>query len=283
MDIKTKRGISVVLSVINAAGVVITAVAASKEAGKANEEFAKLPKNAKKFDKIKTFVKNYKKSLIFGSATIASGIGSKVISYKVESGLLATATMLGASYNKYKGVVKKTLGVDADKSLVKELMKDDYKKPEFEPENGEKLYYIENVGYFYAKPEKVMSAYMMLNRDMTDNDFYSGEYASGVFTLGEFLASCQAKPLSKNLNESNYNFGWSFDYLSENWNNVWVHMEISEPDENGCSLLYFYEPPIWNPSDWFDYKYGAMPAEKYFEGCNPKVIDLSSDDYTVVK
>lgn len=279
MNIKTQRWLSLGLAAINSIGVIVTSIMVSKETPKANEEFSKLPKDSKKIVKIKTFLKNYKKSLLLGGATIASGIGSKVMSYKLESGLIATATMLGASYNKYKGTVKKTLGIDADKSIVKELMKDEYKKSELEAENGENLYYIENLGYFYAKPEKVMNAYVMLNRDMSDSDNYTGQYASGVFTLGEFLTICQGRPLSKNLNVSNYNFGWSFDYLSDGWNNVWVHMEIDEPDENGCRLIYFYEPPVWNPAEWYDYHYGYLKRDKYFEGCAMEKIDLESYSY----
>jgi hypothetical protein len=283
MNIKTQRYfLSLGLAIVNAVGVVLTSVMVSKETVKAKEEFEKLPKNSNRFIKFKTFVKNYKKAIIFGGATIASGIGSKVLSCKIESGLMATATMLGASLNKYKGTVKKTLGIDADKSIVKEIMKDDYKKSNIDPENGEKLYYIENLGYFYARPENVMNAYVMLNRDMSDNDNYSGQYAAGIFTLGEFLTICQGRPLSKNLSETNYNFGWSFDYLSEGWNNVWVHMEIGEPDENGASLIYFYEPPIWNPMEWYDYHYGYLKGEKYFKGANMDKIDLGSYAYETI-
>ncbi len=281
MNIKTQRGLSLGLSVLNTIGVVLTAVMVSKENEKAKQSLQELPKDSKKLTKFKTFLKGYKKSILLGGATIASGIGSKVLSYKVESGLIATATMLSASLNKYKSVIKNKFGIDTDKSIIKEIMKDDYKKPESEPETGEKLYYIENIGYFYAKPEKVMYAYVMLNRDMSDSDNYTGQYASGVFTLGEFLTLCQARTLSKNLNESKLNFGWSFDYMSDGWNNLWVHMEIEEPDENGSSLIYFYEPPIWNPSEWYDYKWGYLKPEQYFEKADMSQIDLESYSYQV--
>lgn len=279
MNIKAQRGLSLGLSILNTIGVVLTSVMVAKETENAKKELNSLPKDSKKWTKVKTFFKGYKKSLIFGGATIASGIGSKALSYKVESGLIATATMLSASLNKYKGVVKNTLGIDSDKSIVKEIMKNDYKKSDLDPELGEKLYYIENIGYFYAKPEKVMSAYVMLNRDMSDSDNYTGQYASGVFTIGEFLTLCQARFLSKNLTEAQLNFGWSFDYLSDGWNNLWVHMEIEEPDENGSSLIYFYEPPVWNPAEWYDYHWGYLGSDKYFQGANMSKIDLDSYAY----
>lgn len=281
MNYKAQRYVSTLLSLLNAIGVVLTFVAVSKEAPRAQKEMKSLPKDAKKITKVKTFVKNYKLSLISATATIASGLGSKIFSNKAEASLLATVGMLDAGLHKYKDKIKKKFGIDADKSIIKEILKDDFEKPEDEAQPGEKLYCMENIGYFYAKPEKVMSAYVKLNRDMCDNDSYDGYYSPGIFTIGEFLTLAQARPLSKNLTESKLNFGWSYDYLSEGFNNVWVHMDIEEPDEDGASLIYFYEQPIWNPAEWYDYHYGYLKPELYFEKADMGRIDLESYSYQI--
>lgn len=282
MDLKTQRYLSWGLSLLNVAGVVGTFISLTKEAPRAEIKMKSLPKDVKKIAKFKTFVQNHKVSLLFAGVTISSGIGSKLLSAKTEASLLATIGMLDASLYKYKDKIKKNLGIDADKSIIKEILKDNFEKSEDDgAQPGEKLYCMENVGYFYAKPEKVMSAYVKLNRDMCDNDSYDGYYAPGIFTIGEFLTLAQARPLSKNLTESKLNFGWSYDYLSEGFNNVWVHMDIEEPDEDGASLIYFYEQPIWNPSEWYDYHYGYLKPELYFEKADMSKIDLESYSYQI--
>ena len=278
MSIKAQRGASLAFSLLGVAGVVGTFISVSKEAPKAKANFEALPKDCKKSDKIKTFIKSYKFSLLISTAAIASEIGSKILSNKVETSLIATATMLDAGYRKYRNTIKKTLGIDADKSVLKQVMKDDYKKPTTEAKEDELLYWEEHIGYFYATKANILKAYAVMNEDISGaNTYYvTGRDNPGWITIKEFLNLCEGRPLSRNLNDNKLNFGWQVNYLSEFWEYWWIHMDISEPDENGAHMIYWFEEPVWNPAYWYDYTHSDMTREEYlqnFEGDASKVLD----------
>lgn len=267
MNIKTQRYLKIGLSCLNIAGIVGTFIFASKDAVNYQKVKENLPKDAKKKTKVKSFIKSHWRSLIFVGATIASGVGSTLISNKVEASLMATVSMLDASTRKYRKKIKETLGIDADKSIIQGIMKDEYEKSKDNSKSeNEKLYYEEHIGYFYAVPEKVKDTLLKLNSEFCDMGtyVYDGGYRLGVYTLGEFLKDCQGRPLSHNLTEDKLNFGWCIDYLYEQWETAWVHIDFSEPDENGAILIYWFEEPIWNPAEWCDYMYGNITTEEYF-------------------
>ncbi len=271
MKISTQRGISTGLMALNALGVVATFIFVAKETPNAQRKIESAKET--KFAKLKAFVSGYKKSLIFASATIASGIGSRVLSSKTESGLLAGTAMLGTTLHKYKSKVKETLGIDADKSIIKELMKEDKNDiSKTAPKDGQVLYYEEHIGYFYAKPEDVMYAYSTINKDLSGNNnwYVDGIDSRGYETIGDFLNLCQGEPLDITLDDAELNFGWSSDYLGEYYENYWVNMDISEPDDNfnGARMIYFYADLVWNPEQWYDYIYNGLNKNEYFKGAD---------------
>ena len=281
MDIKNQRRISLGLSLISALGVAGTFIMVSKETLKAKEALDKLPEDASQLTKIKTFVKNYKYSLMISAATIASGLGSRIISNKVETSLIATATMLDAGYRKYRNSIKKTLGLDADKNALKQIMKDEYSKSIEAPKEEELLFWEEHVGYFYAKKSKILEAYSLMNEDLSGNTggwVSTGRTPETWYTIKGFLDLCEARILSHNVDHNKLNWGWDIDYLSEFYGYYWVHMDVSEPDENGARMIYWFETPVWNPANWYDYKDGTIPKEEYFLGYNGQEID--PNDYT---
>lgn len=288
MNIKTQRYLSWVLSLVNLAGVVGTFVIVSKEAPKAQIQMNSLPKDAKKITKVKTFVKNYKLSLIFAGATIASGMGSKILSSKTEASLLATIGMLDAGLHKYKDKVKKVLGTSIDNDIRNEIIEELYdNKSELEPQPGEELFKHELIGYFYAKPENLYRAMGMFN------DMLSGEinyYETGVdnprdFTLGELLRIAKARPLCHTLDQTKLNFGWSYEYLTYKWDTVKVHWDCGEPDlppdEDGARLLTFYEEPVWAPDSWDLHRIGKCSDRDYFEGSDAGLVNPEDSNYTV--
>ena len=282
MKIKTQRMAILGFTMLNIAGVVGTFVMVSKEAPKAKEELQKLPKDAKKSEKVKTFVKNYKKSLIFAGATIASSVGARLMSAKTEASLMATACMLDASLRKYNNKVKEALGIEADKSVIKEMMKDEYDKSKDNSKKAnEELYYEQHIGYFYARPEDIHKALLLMCEDLSGNTnwYFTGRTSDGVCTIGEFLSMCNGRPLSHNLNETQLGFGWSFDYLLEFYEMSWVHIDILEPDENGARMIYWFEDPVWNPAEWRSYYFGEMPKEKYFDGYNGDISEIEKQQF----
>jgi len=266
VKIKTQKGLSLAFSLINVAGVVGTFISVMKETPEVQKEMDKLPKDASKMTKTITFIKGYKKSLLLATGTIASNICSKIFSSKVEASIIGATTMISTQAVKYKKKVKEFLGIDADKSVVKSIMKDEYKKPDTKAQEGEELYYEEHIGYFYAKSEKIKDAYIKINSNFVGADIYYNNDYHNSYTIGEFMKLCEAIPLSHNLDENKLNFGWSWDYLSEWYEMPWVHMDISEPDENGAHLIYWFEDPIWNPEMWDTYRMGHFSKEEYFNG-----------------
>jgi len=268
MKTQNKRMLSLGLSLLNAVGVVATFVLTINDTKKYLKEKEKLKENATKKQKAYVFLKNYKTSLIVGSTTLISGIFSKIISYKTEASLIATATMLDTSLRKYKSKIKETLGIDADKKIQASIMKDAYKAPTEEPEANELLFWEEHIGYFYAKIENIHKAMIMINEDMSGNGcwYSTGRECTGYITIGEFLKLCEGRPLSHNLTPEKLNFGWSFDYLGDYCEYYWVHLDIAEPDENGARMLYWFETPVWNPDRWYDYVHGEITKEEYTDG-----------------
>ena len=286
MKLKTQRYLSWGLAILNVVGVIGTFCTVSKEAPTAQMKLKTLPKDAKKIIKVKTFIKNYKMSLIFAGATIASGIGSKVLSAKTEASLIATVGMLDASLHKYKGKIKETLGIEADKDIVREIIKDNYDKSNDEPEPGEQLFKCELIGYFYAKPENVWKAMTRINEDISGEiDYcYSGMDYPANYTLAEFIRLSKARPLSHVLDETRLEFGWSYEYLSECYNTVKIHWEMDEkPDDDGARLISFSEGPVWLPDSWDMHKTGQISDEDYFRGSDPKLVNPNDSLYSVDK
>jgi hypothetical protein len=286
MDIKTQRYLSLGLAALNVAGTIGMFVSLTKEAPKAQIQLNLLPKDAKKSTKVKTFIKNYKVSLIFAGATIASGVASKVLSTKTEASLIATVGMLDASLHKYKGKIKETLGVDANKDIIREIIKETNDAPDGEALPGEELFKCELIGYFYAKPENVWKAMTRINEDISGEIDYcsSGMDYPANYTLAEFIKLSKARPLVHTLDDTKLEFGWSYEYLSECHNTVKIHWDVDEyPDDDGARLISFLEEPVWLPDSWSMHKTGQISDEDYFRGSDPKLVNPNDSLYSVNK
>lgn len=286
MNIKTQRCLGLGLSLVNAIGTIAMFVSLTKEAPKAQAKIKSLQKNAKKITKVKTFIKNYKVSLILTGATIASGIASKVLSTKTEASLIATVGMLDASLRKYKGKIKETLGIEEDKDIVREIIKDNYDKSNDEPEPGEQLFKCDLIGYFYAKPENIWKAMTRINEDISGEVDYcsSGMDYPSNYTLAEFIRLSKARPLSHVLDESRLEFGWSYEYLSECHDTIKIHWDADEyPDDDGARLISFLEEPVWFPDSWSMHKTGQISDEDYFKGSDPSLVNPNVSIYSVDK
>lgn len=286
MDIKTQRYLSLGLAALNVAGTIGMFVSLTKEAPKAQVQLNSLPKDAKKSTKAKTFIKNYKVSLIFAGATIASGVASKVLSTKTEASLIATVGMLDASLRKYKGKIKETLGIEEDKDIVREIIKDNYDKSNDEPEPGEQLFKCDLIGYFYAKPENIWKAMTRINEDISGEVDYcsSGMDYPSNYTLAEFIRLSKARPLSHVLDETRLEFGWSYEYLSECYDTIKIHWDADEhQDDDGARLISFLEEPVWLPDSWSMHKTGQISDEDYFKGSDPSLVNPNLSIYSVNK
>ena len=224
--------------------------------------------------------------MIFAGATIASGVASKVLSTKTEASLIATVGMLDASLRKYKGKIKETLGIEEDKDIVREIIKDNYDKSNDEPEPGEQLFKCDLIGYFYAKPENIWKAMTRINEDISGEVDYcsSGMDYPSNYTLAEFIRLSKARPLSHVLDESRLEFGWSYEYLSECYDTIKIHWDADEyPDDDGARLVSFLEEPVWLPDSWSMHKTGQISDEDYFKGSDPSLVNPNLSIYSVDK
>lgn len=255
----TSKTLPIIFAVIGGVGVVGTAVVTAMDTPKASEALKALKESNEKLkpiDYIKWVGKYYWKSLVIGSASIASITSSTVISQKRQASLAATCMLLKSGYDKYKGKVKEVLGIEGHKSILEAIAKEDAKNKD--PKDTRQVYIEENIGTFLADPEKVAYAYADLNQRLHCDEY--GRQNNGEATLYDFLSMCEAELLDSDGKKSNKdirkafdNFGWTPDYLFENFEYCWIHMSIDDPkDGEVAHKICFFEDPIllpYNPED----------------------------------
>lgn len=261
MNIRFRQVAPVILSIIGAAGVVLTSVLTAKETPKAAKKLEEVKKNpeCKKIDVLKTVVPCYIPAIVSGTITIASIVSSTIISKKTEASLTATCMMLDQGWRKYKGQVKKVIGEKAHLDILDAQAKEDYVAQEVDkvevPDDRE-LYWEEHVGYFLAKPIDLAFAYGDLNQRLQVEDYVGKTWFFAM--LYNLLIDANAELLNKDIKPEELNIGWSADYLIEAYEYVWIHMSLVESEEeyNGRKVtkVIFFEDPIFDPGnygEWF--------------------------------
>lgn len=280
-----KKGIPIILAIVGGAGVVATAVVTAMDTPKASQALKELKESKEKLkpiDYIKWVGKNYWKSLVIGGASIASITSSTVISQKHQASLAATCMLLKSGYDRYKGKVKEVLGVETHKDILKAIARDDVKRADVDDSDARKIYYEEHIGTFLAEPTKVALAYADLNQHLHCDEY--GRNNLWEATLYDFLTLCEAELVNeqdkskttKDVPKAFKNFGWDIDYLGEEFEYYWIHMDITEdPGKNegdpAINHIYFLEEPILLPYDE-NYKNRDGRTEIYYpkEGAEPE-------------
>lgn len=188
---KLKQITPTILAIASVFGLGATVYFAVKETPDANENLNRAKENKhdelSKADTTVILVKSYKKTAIFGVATVACIIGSNV-SNKRNQALLATAyPVLEQSYKEYKDKVKEVLGLDAHQKVMDEIAKDhvDHKKRYIsapgcfmssnldveddleEPEVIRTFYDAYSQRYFESTLQDVIQAEYHINRNFT--------------------------------------------------------------------------------------------------------------------
>lgn len=252
MNIKTKQAVSIVLSLVGSAGVILT-MYLTREAALKEKKDGTNEKN-----KFKNIIKNYKLPLTVAAATIASTVTSTILSKKAEASLGAMTILASQGYNKYKDQVKEVLGfdkhVDIIRGVASEKLNSIYKsdkeslkkqKEEHEKVQPEPLYYEEHIGYFRASEINLLTAYSNLNQRLhTEGGKHSGYFAR----FYDFVKDADAVIIDKQKNQ-NYglNWGWHMPYLSVYYLSTWVHMNLTtswveELNENVTIITWDEEP-----------------------------------------
>lgn len=250
MELKTKQTLSVIFSVGGAIGTLATALLVREAAKKEQETYQTLLPFKK--GNIKDILMLYKLPIAVGTLTIGSIIGSTVMSHKAQASLMSMAVLADQGWKKYKHQVKSTLGLDAHKDILKGIAKKETKDISTikrDEKDTRELYYDEIVGYFQAKPEDVVFAYAEIN-EMLNTDYRNQLVDIYDFvTLGTFLKLAKAELVDKNVSKDILNtWGWTMDYLTENYNWCWIHMNVShESSDDGevpINVISWAEDPI---------------------------------------
>lgn len=283
MNLNKQKLINACLSLATVGSITGTFICTIKESAKYSETYYKAESKKDKFIK---FVNNYKFSLLFASIGISSSLANCFLNNKMQANLIATIGMLDVGLRQHKEKIKETLGIDGEKSILKKIMKSQFKDQKIiNNDSNKQLYWEEHIGYFYARPEDIFKAILLVNQDLSCGGayYYTGLDHPGWITISELVTLMNAEPLSHNLNPCKMNFGWSWDYMSEFWEYPCIHFDIDEPDENGARLITWMEAPIWNPRQWYDHRWCDCRNEEYFKDADPKIVNFNAMEYEILK
>lgn len=219
MTSKTKSILSIILAIANGVATVAAIATTTIQAPKAKDKIDQV-KNNNPDDKI-TFMDKVKvvgptMALPYSLAAIAliAGGASTILSKKVELSLGASIVALQQGYQKYSSKVKETIGKAKNNEIVKSIADSTAVKPVNKDITDRTLYYMDNIGYFWAKPEMVQKAVLHMHemiycdRKIEQYDFF--------YKLSDFLYDCDAIICDSNFTMSMAaEWGWTLDYLSD--------------------------------------------------------------------
>lgn len=245
-----RKVLPVIFSIIGGAGVIFTSYLTAKATMQVAED--KKDEKLSKKDFIKKYWKKYIPALISGGATIASITSSCIIGKKTEASLSASAIALSQVYNKYKGKIKNTLGLDVHRDIMGKLAEDELKNNEVKCSAEDTiLCHEEHIGWFETTREELAYAYADLNQRIQVYDYQETAY---YVMLYSFVKDHNIKLLEPDkVSNEDLQWGWSSDYLLDEYSYNWVHMvtedRVSE-DGKVFREIIFVEDPILNPGNY---------------------------------
>lgn len=181
---KNKKGAAaVVLALIGAIGVGVTAVMTAKATPTAMKdvEVAKKKKgeDLTKAETIVAAAPAYATAIGAGVTTVACIVGSAVVSHKAQASLVGAYACLDRLHKDYKGKVKELFGEDADQQIMSMISPEETKRVVLnaeclcencclsDEEPGEKVLFYDTLTerYFESTVEQVICAEYHLNRN----------------------------------------------------------------------------------------------------------------------
>jgi hypothetical protein len=269
MNPKLRKFLAVALPILSSVGVVTSCYLSAKATPKMEKELQKVKKikddKTRTVETVKAFTKCYWPSIVTGGLTITSITSNAVINKRTEASLAAAAVAINQGWNKYRGEVLKTFGVDGNNKVVTQMAKDDSEKVNLNKykNDGRKIYYEEHLGFFLANPEKIALAYANMNQFIhTESD---ERHANGCVRFEDFIRISEATAIGDVRNgiealndDSTFNkewlsMGWSYDYLKECYSSAWIHMnyvkEVIDGDVH-YTIISFAEAPIYEVQNY---------------------------------
>lgn len=236
-----KRESPVILGVIGAAGVVLTAVMTAKATPKA--EIRILDKEDEKsapLTKVETMVAVapvYAPAIAIGGATIACIIASTILNNRQKMALSSAYILLDQSYKKYKDKIVTLIGEDASRDVEREVTKDSIEslRKVKAPSSDEALIFYEKhkSELFERTMVEVKDAEYLLNKKFV---------TTGHVSLNDFY-----ELLGLDKTEEGEVLGWNVD-LAESPEECWIDFEhdlIKTNDGMECyEILTVNEPTM---------------------------------------
>lgn len=240
-NLKLKKAVPIILSVLGVIGVGVTAVLSSKDTAKSmierktpiKEELVKTDSFKEKANIVAHKAKDYAPTIASATLTCGCIIGSMVLSKKFELSLIAAYTALENSYKKYKDTNIKMNGTENDKKIKAKMAEDVFKEQQFmsEPDKHQ-LFYDEFAGdYFEGDIEQVVRAEYCINKSLIK---------TGYATLNQFYRFMGKKEVY-----FGNDIGWSIKSGIKNHYN-WIGIEHDKAVIDGdleCIIISLSNPP----------------------------------------
>lgn len=180
-----KKESPVILGVLGAVGVVLTAVTVSRDTLKAEirleDKEDEIHRELTKTEWVQTVLPAYIPSIAVGSATVACIIASTVLNQKQKVALSSAYILLDQSYKQYKNKVVEMFGEGADCEVEREVTKDriqELKKKDDIRGDETLIFYEKHYNQLFERSMlEVKDAEYLLNKKFT---------ATGQATLNDF-------------------------------------------------------------------------------------------------
>ena len=246
-----QRHSSTILTILGAAGVVGTAVAAVKATPKAIKLVEKATdEKGEKLTAMETIVvagPAYIPSAAIGASTIVCIFGANCLNKRQQAALTSAYVIADRAYKDYRGKVKELLGDETDTKIREAIAKD--KRNEdivaYAPgittlvSKGEKMLFYDEYRskYFEASMEEVLNAEYHLNRNFSFRGY------ANLNEFYEFLG----------LEKTDFGdvLGWSYNQMAESGLMPWIdfdHHMMTMDDGLECCMVC----PVWSPISSYD-------------------------------
>ena len=163
-----------ILSLISAAGVIVTVALAIEATPKALRLIDKAERDSAgdrkytltKVEVVKEVWVVYIPTILSGIGTIVCIVWSNTLSRRQRKTLTSAYILLDSAYKEYRSKVRELLGKDVDIQIRDAIAKGRYEASEFPPSEEEYLFYEENYGKFFSRTmAEVISAEYHFNRN----------------------------------------------------------------------------------------------------------------------